>query len=113
MPHHSNVIILQQLLQASGKNVASEDGIAAACFSGGCAFSLFHRPGVLVFWWMGLSGEWGPLPIPGARFTVEWNLIDPFVGTLLDHALQDGSQQHKLVRCVLAILGQQGGYYTR
>ena len=90
MSQHFNVIILQQLLQASGKIVASEGGMAAACFSGGCAFGLFHLPGVLVFWWMSLSGGCGPLPIPGARFTVEWNLIDPFVGTLVGHARHDG-----------------------
>ena len=87
--------------------------MAAACFSGGCAFGLFHRPGVLVFGWMGLSGGWGPLPIPGARFPVERILIDQFVSTLLGHARHDGPQQGELVRCVLAVRRQQAGDFTR
>lgn len=83
------------------------------CFSGGCAFDLFHRPVVIVFWWMGLSGGWGPLPIPGARFPGERILIDPFVGTLLGHARHDCPQKRELLRCVLVVTGQQGGNYTR
>ena len=53
-----------------GKNVVNEDGIEAACYSGGCAFGPFHRFGVLVFGLMGSFGWMGllahtrrPLPL--------------------------------------------------
>jgi len=49
----------------------------------------------------GLSGGWGPLPIPGARFPGERILIDPLVGTLLGDARHDGPQHRKLECCVL------------
>lgn len=117
IPQHSNVIILQRLLQASGKIVASEGGNACSLLFWWMRF----RP-VSSFWsarflvdgslgWMGLSGGWGPLPIPSARFPGERILIDPLVGTLLDYARHNGPQQRKLVRCVLSVPGWQGCHY--
>ena len=59
------------------------------------------------------SGGLGPLPGPDVRLPGERILIDPLVGALLGHALHDGPQQRELVRCVLAVPGQQGGHYSR
>jgi hypothetical protein len=81
MPQHPNVIILQQLLQASVKIVASEGGNASSLFFG----------------WMGLSGGWGPLSKPGARIHCNRILINPLAGTLLGHTRHDGPQQRELV----------------
>ena len=62
--------------------------------------------------WCLFSGGWGPLPIPGAGFPGERILIDPLVGALLGDARHDGPQQRELVRCILAVPGQQCGHYA-
>ena len=59
------------------------------------------------------SGGWGPLAGPGARLPYERIRIDQLVGALLGHALHDGPQQRELVRCILAVPGQQSGHYAR
>ena len=119
MPQHSNVIILQQILQASEKIVASEGGIAAASFSGGCAFGLFHRPVVLLFGLMGSFGWMGllahtrrPLPLRtdshrsvcghAARFrSAQWPAAGRTCMLQLEPAL-----------CILAVPSRQSGHYA-